>query len=63
VPPYAKPQGKVRRGTQQTLMTLLNGDRKTANRLLQDARFRYPGNAEHWYWEKVIYDLKRDRRT
>jgi hypothetical protein len=55
--------GTVRRSTRQKLMTLLNGDRKTVERLLENVRFRYPGQTENWYWEKVIYDLKRDRRA
>ncbi|NJN85799.1 MAG: hypothetical protein HC881_05150 [Leptolyngbyaceae cyanobacterium SL_7_1] len=55
--------GTVRRETRKTLMALLNGDRKTADRLLQQARFQHPGKSENWYWEKVAYDLKRDRRS
>jgi uncharacterized protein HemY len=58
----ASRMGNVRRETQRTLMALLNGDRKTADRLLQQARFQHPGRSENWYWEKVAYDLKRDRR-
>ncbi|HEY9647421.1 MAG TPA: hypothetical protein V6C88_13670 [Chroococcidiopsis sp.] len=55
--------GQVNRAVRQQLMRLLNGDRNTAERLLQDARFRYPGKSENWYWEKVVYDLRRDRRA
>ncbi|MBW4474030.1 MAG: hypothetical protein KME45_27195 [Stenomitos rutilans HA7619-LM2] len=51
--------GKV----QNQLLTLVNGDMKTANRLLEYTRRKNPLQSEQWIWEKVIHDLKRDRRT
>jgi hypothetical protein len=33
----------------------------TASRLITSARFKTPGKPEHWYLEKVLYDLKRGR--
>ncbi|NET10525.1 MAG: hypothetical protein F6K16_38685 [Symploca sp. SIO2B6] len=42
------------------LLKAVNGDRKAALRLLEQARFKYPGKSERWYREKVIYDLGRD---
>jgi hypothetical protein len=52
---------KVRGSTQRRLIRLLNGDQRTAQRLLNQARLRYPNHDENWYWEKVIFDLERDR--
>jgi hypothetical protein len=42
-------------------MTLLNNDEPTAQRLLASLRERYPDKTEQWYWEKMLYDLERDR--
>jgi len=47
-------------GIDPVLLKAVNGDRKTARRLLEQARFKYPGKSERWYREKVIYDLGRD---
>lgn len=46
---------------QPKLLSLLNGDTKTAQRLLEAAKFKHPEKSEHWLFEKVIYDLERDR--
>jgi hypothetical protein len=42
-------------------LTLLNNDEPTAQRLLASLRDRYPDKTEQWYWEKMLYDLERDR--
>lgn len=44
------------------IMTLLNGDRATAQRLFEAAQMRNPGESDQWCWEKVLWDLERDRR-
>lgn len=46
---------------QKRLMTLLHNDRQAANRLLNQAQWRYPNRSTDWYVDKVIYDLERDR--
>lgn len=46
---------------ERKLLKLLGGDRKTANRLIQQSRRRYPDKSNDWHWEKAIYDLERDR--
>lgn len=56
-----RPSGNVRAATQKRLMLLLHDDRRAANRLLTQVRLKYPGKSEMWYWEKVIFDLERDR--
>ena len=45
----------------QRLFRMVQGDWNLAERLLNSARMNYPGQTEDWYWEKVIYDLERDR--
>ncbi|MCU0525886.1 MAG: hypothetical protein MUF72_13775 [Elainella sp. Prado103] len=45
------------------LLQLLRGDRQAAHRLLEHVRHLHPGRSERWYYEKVIYDLQRDRRS
>jgi hypothetical protein len=56
-----RPTGSVRGSTQRRLMLLLHDDRRAAERLLTQVRLKYPGKSETWYWEKVIFDLERDR--
>ena len=43
------------------MFTLVHGDWRLAERLLDSARKNNPDRSENWYWEKVIYDLERDR--
>lgn len=45
----------------QELLKLMNGDRKGANRLLEGVKKRNPGRSPQWCYEKVIFDLTRDR--
>ncbi len=49
------------RKLQKELMLLLHEDREAAKRLLTQAQFKYPNRTVDWYFEKVIYDLERDR--
>lgn len=60
-PPAAKQL--VTSKVQNQLLSMVNGDMKTANRLLEHTRKTNPLQSEQWVWEKVIYDLERDRRT
>jgi hypothetical protein len=43
-------------------IALMNNDLERIERLLDNARQRTPGKSEQWYWEKILYDLERDRR-
>ncbi len=52
---------QVPRQLQKRLLLLFNGDRRTANRLLNAAMARNPGKSIQWCAEKVIFDLQRDR--
>jgi hypothetical protein len=45
------------------LHTLLQGDERTASRLISAAQSRYPGHDPFWYLDKVVNDLERDRRS
>ena len=51
---------QVSRQLQHNLLLLLNGDRNTANRLLNLAKTRNPQKSVQWCAEKVIFDLQRD---
>lgn len=46
--------------TQNQLYSLVHGDMKLAQRLVENSRSRYPNQSEQWLYEKVIYDLQRD---
>ena len=43
------------------LLQAVKGNKALAKRLLEQAKFKYPGKSDRWYAEKVIYDLERDR--
>jgi hypothetical protein len=49
------------RHLERKLLKLLGGNRGTANRLIQQSQLRHPEKSADWHWEKVIYDLERDR--
>lgn len=53
-----KPKSGIMR---QKLLRLVGGHWEIAERLIDDAKYRYPGMSEEWYIEKVIQDLERDR--
>ncbi|MFB2923424.1 tetratricopeptide repeat protein [Aerosakkonema funiforme] len=55
------PRVKVSNELQNKLLTLVGGNWATAERLVEQERRKNPGKSENWYWEKVIYDLERDR--
>ncbi|MFB2837111.1 tetratricopeptide repeat protein [Floridanema evergladense] len=46
---------------QNQLIRLVGGYRDIADRLVDIARYKYPGMPEEWYWEKAIQDLENDR--
>lgn len=52
----------VSREVQNKLLSMVNGDSRMADRLLDHARKHNAHRTEQWVWEKVIYDLERDRR-
>jgi hypothetical protein len=62
-PPAPKPRDLfVNDRTRRKLMSLVR-DRATAERLLKLAREYNPKRSEQWCYEKVIYDIERDRRA
>lgn len=60
-PSPSQPLGKVDRQTQNKLTRLLGGNQKTIDRLIEQSRFKNSDRPEQWHWEKVLYDLERDR--
>ena len=63
--PLKKPktERKRRKPTQfyPSLVRLLNGDEKGADRLVQNLLDAYPDKSEKWCYEKALFDLTRDR--
>lgn len=45
----------------QRLIRLVGGSWEMAERLVEIARFKYPGESEEWYLQKVIFDLESNR--
>lgn len=45
----------------QRLLRLVGGYWEIAQRLIEQAKYNYPGMTEEWYMEKVIHDLESDR--
>ncbi len=43
------------------VLVLLNGDKDMCNRLISSLRNKYPEKDDVWRWEKLKYDLLRDR--
>ncbi|AFY56863.1 tetratricopeptide repeat protein [Rivularia sp. PCC 7116] len=43
------------------LLRLVGGQWEIAQRLIEQARYYYPGMSEEWYIETVIHDLERDK--
>jgi hypothetical protein len=54
-------QSRPQQHLERKLLKLLGGKHKTAHRLIQQSRLRYPDKSTDWHWEKAIYDLERDR--
>lgn len=46
---------------QNQLIRMVGGYQDIAERLVDIARYKYPGMPEEWYWEKAIRDLESDR--
>ena len=61
--PAGKTEAAVvkRNQLRQKLLRLVGGYWEIAERLIEQAKGKNPGMQEEWYWEKVIYDLERDR--
>lgn len=57
-----EPQVTVKHETQERLCTLVRGDMKAARRLIDGVKERNPRRSNQWVWEKVIFDLERDKR-
>ncbi|NEP45919.1 MAG: tetratricopeptide repeat protein [Okeania sp. SIO2H7] len=45
----------------EKLLRMVGGYWEIAERLIEQARQKFPGMSEEWYWEKVIADIERDR--
>jgi Zn-dependent protease len=48
--------------TRKRAIVLAGHDMERIERLLNGARLKHPDRLEQWYWEKILYDMERDRR-
>jgi hypothetical protein len=49
-----------RQGIPPDLLRATKGDKQLAQRLIANAKLRYPAKTDRWYHEKVLYDIERD---
>jgi hypothetical protein len=54
-------QGAVDPDTRNRAIRLAGHDMERIERLLDNARRNSPDRSEQWYWEKILYDMERDR--
>jgi hypothetical protein len=47
--------------TRKRANALANYDKSRIERLLNSVRLNHPNHSEQWYWEKILYDMERDR--
>jgi Zn-dependent protease len=52
---------QVHPATRKRAIVLAGYDKKRIERLLHDVRRKNPNRLEQWYWEKILYDMERDR--
>jgi Zn-dependent protease len=53
---------QVHPNTRKRVIVMTGHDMKCIERLLDSARRNNPNRSEQWYWEKILYDMTRDRR-
>jgi uncharacterized membrane-anchored protein YhcB (DUF1043 family) len=54
-------KSKVDPETRRRTIVIAGHDMERVNRLLDNVRRNYPDKSEQWYWEKILYDMERDR--
>jgi hypothetical protein len=47
--------------TRRRTIVIAGHDMERIERLLEIARRNNPDRTEQWYWEKILYDMERDR--
>jgi hypothetical protein len=47
--------------TRRRTIVIAGHDMERIERLLDIARRNNPDRSEQWYWEKILYDMERDR--
>jgi Zn-dependent protease len=47
--------------TRRRAIALASYDKDRIERLLNGVRLKNPDRSEQWYWEKILYDMERDR--
>jgi hypothetical protein len=56
-----KQKSQVDPDTRRRAIVIAGHDMERIERLLDNARRNHPDRPEQWYWEKILYDLERDR--
>ncbi|PSB56897.1 hypothetical protein [Chamaesiphon polymorphus] len=54
-------KGTVDPDTRRRAIVIAGHDMARIERLLDSARRSNPDRSEQWYWEKILYDMERDR--
>jgi hypothetical protein len=54
---------QVHPDTRRRAIATAGNDLARIERLLHHTRDRNPNRTEQWYWEKILYDLERDRKV
>jgi cytochrome c-type biogenesis protein CcmH/NrfG len=56
-----KQKSEVNPETRRRAIVIAGHDMERIERLLEIARRNNPERTEQWYWEKILYDMERDR--
>jgi hypothetical protein len=56
-----KQKSEVNPDTRRRAIVIAGHDMERIERLLEIARRNSPDRTEQWYWEKILYDMERDR--
>ena len=56
-----KQKSEVNPDTRRRAIVIAGHDMERIERLLEIARRNNPDRMEQWYWEKILYDMERDR--
>ncbi len=47
--------------TRKRAIVMAGNNLDVIERLLNSARLNHPDRSDQWYWEKILYDMERDR--
>jgi hypothetical protein len=47
--------------TRKRAIVLAGNNMDVIERLINSVRLNHPDRSEQWYWDKILYDMERDR--